>query len=120
LFLARNNFTVNDIPLWLQNLTQLTELSLKGLNFTGHIPEWLGSELTELIFLDLGENSLNGQLPVTIGNLSKLWVLILNQNDLNGTIPQSMSKLTDLGETCCRLCLKSLQMIDNSPRYSLL
>lgn len=98
LFLGRNDFTVEHIPNWLQNLTRLTELSLKGLNFTGQVPDWIGNSLSELTFLDLGENSLYGLLPASMGSLTKLWVLILNQNYLHGTLPQSLAQLKNLGE----------------------
>lgn len=84
LFAGRNNLTGGLIPSWLQNLTDLSELSLKRSSLSGTIPEWLG-DMTNLYFLDLGENELISTLPESFGNLTKLWVLILNKNKLNGT-----------------------------------
>ncbi len=99
LFLGRNNFSAGPIPEWLRNMTKLTELSLKASALTGLIPDWIGTDLSKLMFLDFGENSLEGPLPESSGSLVNLWILILNQNNLNGTIPLSFGQLTSLGES---------------------
>mmetsp|Transcript_31440 Transcript_31440/g.63396 ORF Transcript_31440/g.63396 Transcript_31440/m.63396 type:complete len:750 (+) Transcript_31440:117-2366(+) len=92
LFLGNNDFSAGKFPAWLQNLTNLEELSLKNNNLSGEIPEWIG-ELTRLVLLDLGENFLNGTLPDSMGDLTKLWILILNSNNLRGSIPSSFRQL---------------------------
>jgi len=96
LFLGRNNFSAGAVPEWLRNLTKLTELSLKASSLTGIIPDWIGTDLSKLKFLDFGENSLEGPLPESVGTLSNLWILILNKNNLNGTIPLSFGQLKSL------------------------
>jgi hypothetical protein len=73
-----------------------------GENFNSRIPEGLGS-LSELVFIDLGYNSLTGSLPLNIGGLSSLETLILNFNSLNGTVPDSLATLP----------LKSLNVLVN-------
>jgi Leucine-rich repeat (LRR) protein len=95
LFLGRNNYNEAEVPEWLRNMTQLTELSLKNSSFTGTIPEWMG-ELTTLLLLDLGENELTGGIPQTLNNLTELVVLILNKNRLSGEL--GLGQLQWLGE----------------------
>jgi Leucine-rich repeat (LRR) protein len=96
LFLGRNNFNQAPVPVWLWELGQLTELSLKGSSLNGTIPTWLGEgELSNLLFLDLGENELSGTIPQTLNSLSKLTVLILNSNRLKGEL--GLGELAKLG-----------------------
>ena len=76
-------------------MTNIEELSLKGNNLNGEIPDWIG-ELDQLTLLDLGSNSLNSTLPDSMGNLTKLWILILNSNNLSGNIPSSFRQIKDL------------------------
>merc|ERR1711971_843330 len=71
---------------WLKNLTSLTELSLKSSNLIQTIPDWLGSSLSRLLFLDLAENALTGTIPQSLSNMTDLTVLILNQNQLTGQL----------------------------------
>jgi len=85
LFLGRNDFDAGVVPEWIYNMSQLSELSLKGASLTGSIPKWLG-DLTGLKLLDLGENELNDTIPQTLGQLSELMVLILNSNKLQGEL----------------------------------
>lgn len=88
LFLGRNEY--NELALddaqWLKNLTSLTELSLKSSNLIQTIPDWLGSSLSKLLFLDLAENALTGTIPQSLQNMIDLTVLILNQNQLTGQL----------------------------------
>jgi hypothetical protein len=46
--------------------------------------------------LELGDNKLEGQIPVELGNLTRLRVLALNDNLLTGPIPDSFGNLTVL------------------------
>mmetsp|Transcript_4594 Transcript_4594/g.7950 ORF Transcript_4594/g.7950 Transcript_4594/m.7950 type:complete len:1277 (+) Transcript_4594:628-4458(+) len=85
LFLGRNSFNEAPLPAWIQNMTQLTELSLKSSSLIREIPSWLG-DMTNLKFLDLGENDLSNTIPQSLGNLSQLVILLLNANHLSGTL----------------------------------
>ncbi|MEM8893404.1 MAG: leucine-rich repeat domain-containing protein, partial [Bacteroidota bacterium] len=82
---------------------RLTELSLDndgvgvtGNNLLGTLPTSLG-DLTELIVLDLSENSnIFDNIPIELGNLTKLIDLQLDGNILSGTIPSEIGNLTNL------------------------
>ncbi|MEM1120103.1 MAG: T9SS type A sorting domain-containing protein [Bacteroidota bacterium] len=63
------------------------------LNFnalSGEIPSSLGN-LTKVIFLTLRGNNLTGSIPGSLGNLSIGEVLILDDNNLSGNLPKELS-----------------------------
>lgn len=62
---------------------------------TGEIPSSLGS-LTKLMSLVLIENSLTGELPSSLGNLGALKQLVLAENRFSGQIPASLGGLREL------------------------
>ncbi|WOH05815.1 hypothetical protein DCAR_0625236 [Daucus carota subsp. sativus] len=79
-----------------QILNILTAIDLSSNNFTGEIPESLGT-LKELELLNLSNNELTGPIPRSLANLTKLESLDLSQNKLTGVIPQQLaSQLTSL------------------------
>jgi len=98
LFLSENDyFTPGPIPTTLGALSNLEELSLKGTLREGPIPEFLGTNLTNLILLDLDNNDLNDTIPANLGDLTDLQFLLLNRNpDLSGQVPASFSQLSAL------------------------
>ena len=96
LFLGQNSYDKADFPTFITGMTNLTELSLKGSNLHGPIPDTLG-DLTSLYLLDLDKNKLTGEIPATLGNLDNLIVLMLNRNRLSGTVPQVLGDLPALG-----------------------
>ncbi|KAF5949150.1 hypothetical protein HYC85_015107 [Camellia sinensis] len=48
--------------------------------------------------VEIGSNKLSGQIPVNIGDLTRLVALSFAGNQLSGPIPSSISKLTQLGQ----------------------
>jgi Leucine-rich repeat (LRR) protein len=90
--LESNNLTGN-IPATLNNLTQLTHLSLSLNNLYGSLPD-LGA-LTQLTWFSLSYNNLSGSIPTWLNNLSNLQYLFFNSNSFSGTIPD-LSGLTSI------------------------
>ena len=74
---------------------RVTGLRILSNDLQGSLPESLG-DLTKLEILDLGNNRLYGPLPYSIPTLRNLSVLRLNDNSLSGNIPGSLSNLTQL------------------------
>ena len=61
--------------------------------------KWCLNELVKINYLkelNLDYNSLDGQVPSSIGNLSSLSTLYLYSNLLNGALPESMGLLSNL------------------------
>ncbi|XP_022746307.1 LRR receptor-like serine/threonine-protein kinase GSO2 [Durio zibethinus] len=73
----------------------VTGIDLSVNSLTGEIPKELGN-LTELRSLNLSGNLLTGQIPENIGNLEVLESLDLSMNRLHGEIPSSFSNLNFL------------------------
>lgn len=67
-------------------------LSLSNNNFSGEIPSWIG-DFENLSELDLSGNQFSGIIPEEIGNLSNLLSLRLNDNLLTGDIPDTIYQL---------------------------
>uniref|UniRef100_A0A0D9VIP8 non-specific serine/threonine protein kinase n=1 Tax=Leersia perrieri TaxID=77586 RepID=A0A0D9VIP8_9ORYZ len=99
---------------FLGNLSFLRLLNLSGNHLTGQIPPELGrlrrlrilghptgvgdriTGCTKLVRISLSFNSLHGEIPASLGNLSSLTVLSLANNKLNGEIPACLSNLSSL------------------------
>ncbi|KAF3944164.1 hypothetical protein CMV_029348 [Castanea mollissima] len=70
-------------------------LSLNNNSFSGHIPTSIG-RLSNLYWLDLAENQLDGPLPVSDGNTTGLDMLVkakhfhLEKNKFSGEIPSKL------------------------------
>ncbi|KAL6134839.1 hypothetical protein ACLB2K_067067 [Fragaria x ananassa] len=73
------------------NLTYLTHLNLSHNSLFGLLPDGLFSSLFSLQVLDLSFNRLNGQLPNSPTEASKLEIVDLSSNYFNGTIPSVAS-----------------------------
>ncbi|KAK3429021.1 hypothetical protein EUGRSUZ_E00437, partial [Eucalyptus grandis] len=125
LYLAVNQFT-GPIPDSLSNVTNLAEIDFYDNNFTGHVPasfgglqhlSWLGlwsnflgsgttdglsfladlANCSNLEYLDLAHNQFEGNLPVSVGNLSsQLNQLLLTGNRIRGRIPEAIANLFSL------------------------
>lgn len=86
------------IPEQLGNCKDLEELYLHGNNFSGNIPHWLG-ECSHLRVLELNDNCISGEIPSNLGN-SSLEVLCLYNNSLYGDIPLSIQNNEELWKYC--------------------
>lgn len=77
-------------------LTKLQELTLDGNKaISGSIPEEIG-QLTDLIAVDIDDNSLTGTLPSSLYTLTSLEAIDLNSNSLTGTISNEIGNLRNL------------------------
>ncbi|KAM4126248.1 hypothetical protein ACB094_01G373500 [Castanea mollissima] len=80
-------------------ISQLSELQILDLsynkNITGQLPSSIGN-LSKLVNLNLIGCSFSGLIPDSIGNLKLLTILSLNNNSFNGPIPASIGSLSQL------------------------
>ncbi|XP_031496962.2 receptor-like protein 19 [Nymphaea colorata] len=70
-------------------------VDLSSNNFTGRIPEEIGS-LTSLYIFNISRNHLVGSIPESFGKLQQIESLDLSHNQLSGVIPEELSVLTYL------------------------
>ncbi|XP_017632797.1 receptor-like protein 7 [Gossypium arboreum] len=80
------------IPNCLGNMSALSWLGLQGNNFSGMIPKF--SKATQLQFLKVSENRLEGKLPRSLAKCTQLMVLDVGSNMINDTFPFWLEKLT--------------------------
>ena len=73
----------------------LVDLRLYNCGLNGSIPQQIGT-LTHLRQLHLGSNSLTGELPLSLANLSQLEYLVLYYNRLHDSIPPEFGKMKNL------------------------
>ena len=93
LYLGGNRLTA--IPSELFNLSNLTFLNLGDNRLVGEIPKELGN-LSNLTLLSLHSNQLEGEIPTALSNLSNLTFLYLGINQLGGEIPRALGNLSNL------------------------
>ncbi|KAE8665689.1 rRNA-processing protein UTP23-like protein [Hibiscus syriacus] len=91
----RGNRLSGSLPNRLEELKNLTWISLGENNLSGEIPPELG-QLALLKVLDLSHNALTGSIPASLANASNLETLLLGHNRLYGEIPSSFSLLSHL------------------------
>ncbi|XP_052882009.1 receptor-like protein 19 isoform X2 [Gossypium arboreum] len=82
------------IPNCLGNMSALIWLGLQGNNFSGMLPKF--SKATQLEFLKVSENRLEGKLPRSLAKCTQLTVLDVGSNMINDTFPFWLEKLTYL------------------------
>ncbi|XP_019152114.1 PREDICTED: LRR receptor-like serine/threonine-protein kinase GSO2 [Ipomoea nil] len=87
------NMLSGPIPL-LQNCSSLLKVDLAENGFTGKIPRWLGTSLSDLIILRLRSNKFNGELSPEFCHLTSLRILDISNNNLTGVIPKCLKNLT--------------------------
>ncbi|XP_050280197.1 receptor-like protein 9DC1 [Quercus robur] len=88
LSLDHTNFS-GELPDFIGSLKSLEYLYLSACNFIGAIPTSIGN-LTQIINLDLSYNSFNGLLPLSIFDLPNLSGLFLEHNQLVGPLPNHL------------------------------
>ncbi|CAL4899550.1 unnamed protein product [Urochloa decumbens] len=80
----------------LTNCTQLSFLVLDGNNIQGNFPSSVSNLSINLEYLVLGSNHITGTIPSGIVNLISLSILYLDNNMLTGPIPDSIGKLRNM------------------------
>ena len=85
--ISYNNFT-GPIPSYFSSFRYLRSMFLQSNQFTGPIPSLWGFTLTNLLFLSLSGNKLNGTIPTSLGWLPQLQTLDISANYLSGTLAE--------------------------------
>ncbi|KAF8685369.1 hypothetical protein HU200_043993 [Digitaria exilis] len=93
LMLGHNNLS-STIPDELFNSsTSLERLSFRNAGLRGTLDSAHVTKLTDLVALDLGENSFTSKIPESIGQLKRLEELLLDNNKMSGELPPGVQIL---------------------------
>ncbi|CAL5040192.1 unnamed protein product [Urochloa decumbens] len=92
---GHNNLT-GALPRELFNATSLEQLSFPNNDLQGILDASNLVKLTNLIILDLGSNGISGNIPDSIGQLSRLEELHLDNNLMSGELPSALGNCTGL------------------------
>ncbi|KAL1212488.1 Receptor-like protein 11 [Cardamine amara subsp. amara] len=95
-FTAQENSLHGPFPKSLFTIPSLESVYLKGNQFTGPIEFENISSSSNLSYLSLPRNRLDGPIPESISEFLNLEYLFLQHNNLSGPIPRSISKLVNL------------------------
>ncbi|MCI06202.1 kinase-like protein, partial [Trifolium medium] len=74
---------------------RVTKLKLEGYKLHGSISPYVGN-LSQMRFLNLGNNNFYGNIPQELGRLSRLRYLLLLNNALVGEFPINLTKCSEL------------------------
>lgn len=85
------------IPTSIGDLSDLVILELYENSLSDTLPKELG-QLSKLERMELYNNNFTGSIPLEFSNLSSLEILWLNNNNLSGNIPTTLGGLTPLRE----------------------
>ncbi|GMI90201.1 hypothetical protein like AT3G47570 [Hibiscus trionum] len=97
---ARHMSLVGSIPTSIFNISSLINIVLQVNRLSGKLPDL--TALSNLELLNLYGNSLNGNIPDSISNVSKLQILELEGNSFTGLIPNSLGSLKFLEQVYLR------------------
>ncbi|KAK2972457.1 hypothetical protein RJ640_003883, partial [Escallonia rubra] len=73
-------------PAWLESQTQLRQIFLTDLAISDTIPHWIWKLSSNVFMLDISNNQLRGELPISLPFSSDTWVN-LSSNRLEGPLP---------------------------------
>ncbi|KAL9303291.1 hypothetical protein ACSQ67_020554 [Phaseolus vulgaris] len=92
--------------MFLQNLTEITELYLDGIAISGKGQEWFHalSSLHNLRVLSMSSCNLSGPIDASLAKLLSLTVLRLSYNNISSTVPDSFTNLSNLVVLQLRSC----------------
>lgn len=83
------------IPAELTACSELTYISINGVNAYGEIPANIGN-LAKLRVLDISNTGISGSIPASLGNCTELHTLWLRNNNLSGSIPTELTGCPNL------------------------
>ncbi|CAN1836629.1 Receptor-like protein 12 [Linum perenne] len=95
------------LALFVQNLTQLTDLRLNGVDLSSQRKKWchvLSSSLPNLKVLSLFNCSLSGPLDPSFSKLQSLSILELDYNNFSSPLPDSLAEFKNLTYLSMKSC----------------
>jgi Leucine-rich repeat (LRR) protein len=91
-----NNKLYGPIPTGIEYAGNLTNLDVSNNRLTGNLELVFPTALNNLTYLNLANNSFEGQIPSTLFLCPSLEVVVLNSNCFSGTIPENICDASGL------------------------
>jgi Leucine-rich repeat (LRR) protein len=85
-----NNRLYGPIPTGIEYAANLTSLDFSNNRLTGQLKQVFPTALNNLTYLNLANNSFEGQIPSTLFMCPSLEVVVLSSNCFSGTIPENI------------------------------
>ncbi|KAH7690681.1 Leucine-rich repeat protein [Dioscorea alata] len=80
-------------PFWIRKLENLSAVSFSNAGISDTLPDWFWSFSKNLQIVDLLHNDIRGKLPTSFEHLSNLLFIDLSENSFEGSVPQFPANL---------------------------
>uniref|UniRef100_A0ACD5TZF8 Uncharacterized protein n=1 Tax=Avena sativa TaxID=4498 RepID=A0ACD5TZF8_AVESA len=94
--LLSNNSISSGFPLFLRQCASLMFLDLAENKLTGELPRWISEAMPSLVMLRLRSNNFFGHIPIELTGLHLVRIVDLSNNNFSGPIPHYLENFTAL------------------------
>ncbi|KAL6615521.1 hypothetical protein ACP70R_037791 [Stipagrostis hirtigluma subsp. patula] len=83
-------------PLWLKGQHDVIILDISDAGIVDNLPDWFWTVFSNVVYLNISCNQINGRLPRTLEFMSSALIFDLNSNNVTGSLPELPRNLQEL------------------------